>query len=395
MTPMNKTKAKDVPWKKRKHFLRHVNGKQIATSEDKRATALSFEKTVVVISDAQVPWQDNEALDLALLVAKKCSPTRLIALGDIWDVSGAAFWKKNPFIPLLFNQERRLARAVYEIWDQEFPHIEKDALAGNHEERIAWAIKSLPERFRWIAQVAEIDWASLLGLGCETTMAPVWELDTPQDKILDLYREWQAAGSGELEAVDILHMVNKLVMTIRQLKPKRFPALHWRVWRREPAVYELPFEAWPSQHLLTVGKLAFLHGHEIRMNSLAVHVAVNVLRKTKENVCIGHWHRIGPTIDRNIHGQEIGAFLNPCLCRLDQYAFRPAWQQGISVIDFTHSGHFCVQPVMFMRDQEIGLFGMLGRNIFKLSDAPVRHRKLPPLGMLTQMVPLPKPEEML
>lgn len=390
-----KTQGGSGGGRSRKEFLRAHTGARIHTQKDKKLNGLGVNKTVIVISDVQVPWQDNDALDLALLVAKKCSPTHIVFNGDIWDVSGAASWRKNPFIPLLFNQERRQAREVYEIWDREFPDQEKYALPGNHEERISWALQSLPDRYRWIAQVADLDWASLLGLDCETMMAPVWEMDMDEREILELYKGWQSAGTGEVSLGDVLGMLNKIMLAVRQMPLKKFKPLHWHVLRREVPPARMPYEAWPSQGILQIGKLNFLHGHEIRMNSLAVHVAVNVLRKAKDNVLIGHWHRVGVSVDKNIQGRDIGVFLNPCLCSLEQYAFRPAWQQGLSIVDFTRSGYFSVQTVMFMRDDDVGLFGMLGRNVFRLADAPVKHRKIPPLGMWAQMLPAPKHEEML
>jgi hypothetical protein len=366
------------------------NGNSVIINPNRRIAAHVGE-TAIVISDVQAPWQDNEALDLALAVAKDVKPTCIVFLGDIWDVSGAAGWGKNPFLPLLFNEERRITRAIYEIWCEEFPKARKKAIAGNHEERIAWGLERLPERHRWISQISEIDWASLLGLDCETTMAPTFGLDM-QEELAQVYQTWQGANSQD---ASVQELVANVLALISKRKPKKFPSLGIEVYRRKPPAYQLPFQPFISHAVLKIGKLNFTHGHEFKMNCLAVHVGVNVLRKTKSNIIIGHWHRVGPAIDKNLEGQDIGAFLNPCLCRLDQYAFRPAWQQGISVVDFTHSGHFCVQPAIFMRDGGLGLFTVFGRKVFTAKDAPVRHRKLPPLGLFAQMKPTPSPEEML
>ena len=101
----------------------------------------------------------------------------------------------------------------------------------------------------------------------------------------------------------------------------------------------------------SIGKLNFCHGDEIRVGGVAP--ARNLYQKVSTNLLTGHFHRIDRYIHRQYNGEVYGVWTNGCLCTLDpQWTILPQWQLGMSVVDFTKSGFFAVDQLLYMQEQK-------------------------------------------
>lgn len=111
---------------------------------------------------------------------------------------------------------------------------------------------------------------------------------------------------------------------------------------------ELECKFIPNHQKHKRGHLHHLHGNEERVGG--TYPARTMYLRLQANVIFGHHHRIDRFVHRNLGGESRGAWANGCLCLLTpDYMFHPQWNQGFSIIEYSHSGLFNVQQVEFFR----------------------------------------------
>lgn len=84
------------------------------------------------------------------------------------------------------------------------------------------------------------------------------------------------------------------------------------------------------------GKLAILHGHEIKLGAGAVNPARSLYLKFKDSSVVGHLHRTSQHTEKTGTGKVISTWSLGCLCELTPaYAPLNAWNHGfaLNIID--------------------------------------------------------------
>jgi predicted phosphodiesterase len=95
---------------------------------------------------------------------------------------------------------------------------------------------------------------------------------------------------------------------------------------------------------LFIGRLCFLHGHEVKTGWGAVNLAKIFYDRCRSNVMFGHHHRCQEWIVRKINGEHEGSWGVGCLCELNP-KFMPHndWVHGFSIIKFYDDTFFKVK----------------------------------------------------
>jgi len=92
-----------------------------------------------------------------------------------------------------------------------------------------------------------------------------------------------------------------------------------------------------------IGKLYYIHGHEVKVSGNVVNVARTIYLKTQYNIIFGHFHTTQEYIHRNIQGEVLGAWAVGCLCELvPDYAVINNWNNGFAIIEYEENGEFHV-----------------------------------------------------
>jgi predicted phosphodiesterase len=82
-----------------------------------------------------------------------------------------------------------------------------------------------------------------------------------------------------------------------------------------------------------VGKLVFLHGHEVKASWSSVNLPRLLFHKTKTSVIFGHFHKSQNYITKDIFGKIHGAWSVGCLCHLsEKYMPVNDWSQGFAIV---------------------------------------------------------------
>src|SRR3990167_6175094 len=92
-------------------------------------------KCILLVPDSHIPYEDKEAFDLMLKVARELKPTYLVVLGDLGDFYDISKYIKDPRHRVSFTEE---VDAVNKRLDQldELKAEHKICLEGNHEVRL-------------------------------------------------------------------------------------------------------------------------------------------------------------------------------------------------------------------------------------------------------------------
>jgi len=102
----------------------------------------------------------------------------------------------------------------------------------------------------------------------------------------------------------------------------------------------------PGDEKTQVGRLYHLHGDEVRASG--THPARKVMQKVHDNVVVGHIHKFDVCHETNLAGDTVVAWTIGTLQRLDvDYDFHPQWDQGCAIINYTQSGNFHIDPIVF------------------------------------------------
>ena len=89
---------------------------------------------ILVLSDIHLPYQNNEALTLALDYGKKHNINTILLLGDIMDFHKASFHEQNPSARDL-AYEFEICRQFLDVLAKHFPTAKIFYKEGNHEKR--------------------------------------------------------------------------------------------------------------------------------------------------------------------------------------------------------------------------------------------------------------------
>lgn len=88
---------------------------------------------VLILSDCHLPWQHPRAFDFFRSVRDKYKPTRIISIGDFFDLHSFSRWPTHPDLPGP-GPELDLAIEAAEEWYDEFDEF--DIVESNHDSRI-------------------------------------------------------------------------------------------------------------------------------------------------------------------------------------------------------------------------------------------------------------------
>ena len=88
-------------------------------------------------------------------------------------------------------------------------------------------------------------------------------------------------------------------------------------------------------HPFKVGKLNYLHGHEIKCSWGVVNIARIMFLRALDNIIFGHFHQTQEYISKDINNQIKGSWSVGCLCRLNpDYSCVNTWNQGCAYIEY-------------------------------------------------------------
>jgi hypothetical protein len=94
---------------------------------------------------------------------------------------------------------------------------------------------------------------------------------------------------------------------------------------------------------LRIGRLNFIHGHEVKAGWGAVNIAKIYYDRCRSNVIIGHHHRAEEKVVRTVTNKYEGAWCVGCMCELNPN-FMPHndWVHGFAIVKFYDDGFFRV-----------------------------------------------------
>jgi len=252
-------------------------------------------KKAAILSDIQYPFEDANALELALRFVEKWKPDCIILDGDIADCYASSNFDRDPLktdtvLEELHKSEQlmiRLKKIPKKIW-----------LGGNHEDR--WR-RRLWQEARSAGGLSPILQALMHGIGVDGA--------DPDESFRAAFR-----------------------------------------------TREHGFEYWPYSHFveLAQGNLLVTHGFSVSMHS--GYSAKRHYDRLGKSVIIGHTHRQGSYLVSHLW-EPRGAWENGCLCRLDpEYVQFPNWQQGFSIVTITED-RFHVDQIPILPDYRIEFGG--------------------------------------
>jgi len=108
----------------------------------------------------------------------------------------------------------------------------------------------------------------------------------------------------------------------------------------------------PDMRMVQIGKLLFLHGHELGGNP-SCNIARSLYLKVNKNIMFGHFHRIEEYTDVNSITRETkGSYAVGCLSNT-QPDYRPysKFIQGFAVVTFKRNGEFEVDNKIILNNK--------------------------------------------
>lgn len=93
-----------------------------------------------------------------------------------------------------------------------------------------------------------------------------------------------------------------------------------------------------------LGKLAVLHGHEVKASVVAVNIPRIYYFKCHQNLLVAHHHQAQEFIAHKLDGSHDGAWSMGCLCHLHaEYMPVTNWVHGFAVVESDEGGNFVLQ----------------------------------------------------
>ena len=112
---------------------------------------------------------------------------------------------------------------------------------------------------------------------------------------------------------------------------------------------ELGIEFIAEDQKWRIGELYHSHGHLFKAGSVAV--ARNLYKQLGVNMIVGHWHRHQSHTETRYNGRSYLVAVNGTLQNFSvKYAHHHSWTAGITLIDYTPSGHFKYMPVQYFHE---------------------------------------------
>lgn len=93
-------------------------------------------KTCIIFPDVQIPFQDEQALAVALEIMQKVKPDRVVFLGDLLDLSAWGRFIQQPEWATATQGAINRAHQLLAAIRKALPTAEIQVMAGNHEERM-------------------------------------------------------------------------------------------------------------------------------------------------------------------------------------------------------------------------------------------------------------------
>ncbi len=250
-------------------------------------------RTLAILSDLQMPFEDPAALDQALEVVARIKPDTVVLNGDIVDCYAESVFLKDWKLAAVATPEgHRRARRLMECLE-EVPN--KIWLGGNHEER--------------------------------------WKKE--------LWRELAKGDKAGAVAMNLAAAMNAKGIDIDLTDPVGSFA---RIY----SMAEHGFIYYPWHHRLYFAEnnLVVTHGEFVRKDSGAT--ARATFEWLGRSVIVGHTHRLGSYLVTK-DGREHGGWEGGCLCELEpEYCTTPNWQQGLTIVKI-NGPEFHVVPVPIIR----------------------------------------------
>ena len=95
-----------------------------------------------------------------------------------------------------------------------------------------------------------------------------------------------------------------------------------------------------------IGELYHSHGHLFKAGNATV--ARNLYKQLGVNMIVGHWHRHQSHTETRYNGKSYIVMVNGTLQNFDvRYAHHHSWTAGITLIDYSSSGHFKYIPIQY------------------------------------------------
>lgn len=91
-------------------------------------------RRILVLSDIHIPYQDNDALELALAYGETFRPNTILINGDLFDFYKLSHFAKNPTATSI-KEELALGKVFLSHLSDRFPRVRKVFKLGNHDER--------------------------------------------------------------------------------------------------------------------------------------------------------------------------------------------------------------------------------------------------------------------
>ena len=159
----------------------------------------------------------------------------------------------------------------------------------------------------------------------------------------------------KVPSASILYLLGNHEDRLRRLLISKAPAL-WGLksmsWSNLLNLDDLGIQLLPEGESYRVGKLHHIHGHELQGSS-QVSPAYKLLQAINDSVICGHHHQFSVSHKTGLNKKYFVALSNGCLSTLSPgYVFNPRWRQGFTVIDYTRTGLFSYQQVMFWREND-------------------------------------------
>lgn len=236
-------------------------------------------KRIVVLSDIQFPFEDPNAVELALQFTEKWKPDAVILNGDILDCYACSDFDRDPLktdttLEEMWKLEQFLKRIgrIKSIQGQKY--VKLKYLGGNHEDR--WRRK--------------------------------------------IWRDSRSAGGLSPIIEALMHGLG-----VDDLDPDES-------FRKAFRITENGFEYYPYGHYITLAEenLIVTHGFAVSMHS--GYTAKRHFDRLGKSCVIGHSHRQGSYLVSHLWNPK-GAWESGCLCDLNpEYVHFPNWVQGFVLI---------------------------------------------------------------
>jgi predicted phosphodiesterase len=252
-------------------------------------------RTLAILSDTQMPFEDPAALDQALEVVARIKADTVVLNGDIVDCYAESVFLKDWKLAAVATPEgHRRARRLMECLE----HIpNKIWLGGNHEER--W------KKELW-REIAKGEKAGAIASNLVAAMN----------------------AKGAKDGIDLNDPVGSFA----------------RIY--DMAAHGFVYYPWHHRLYFAENNLVVTHGEFVRKDSGAT--ARATFEWLGRSVIVGHTHRLGSYLVSK-DGREHGGWEGGCLCGLEpEYCTTPNWQQGLTIVKI-NGPEFHVVPVPIIR----------------------------------------------